>query len=124
VSYTLAKAVFAVAVFQDFNQTFLQGDNFGIVLTRSYTGTFSYALTPFIGTNLRASYSQNENTGVGNSAGSPNSDAFSGGAGLTWRLRPWLTLGLDYTYYRYNSSGTSSGAVSANQATVSLTGSF
>ena len=76
-----------VAIFQDFNQTFLQGENFGVTLTRSYTGTFGYALTPFIDTSLRASYSENQSTGVGNTSASrirrrsPPRQAWSGGFG-------------------------------------------
>ena len=42
-TYRFAKAVISVALLQDFNQTGLQGQDFGIVLTRSYTGSFSYA---------------------------------------------------------------------------------
>jgi hypothetical protein len=130
-SYTFAKAVIALAILQDFNQTGLQGQNFGIVLTRSYTGTFSYALTPFIDTSLRASYSENEFTGVGNSQASRNSNTLSAGAYLGWRLRPWLTMGLDYTYTRYSSGTTGgltaengAGPASENRATLSLTASF
>lgn len=113
-SYRFGKAVIAVALLQDFNQTFLQGENFGITLTRSYTGTFGYALTPFIDTSLRASYSENEFTGIGNSTGSPNTKAFTAGASLAWRIRPWLTTGLDYTYTRYDSGTSSNGAATVN----------
>jgi hypothetical protein len=110
VSYSFGKAVLAVAILQDFNQTFLQGENFGVVLTRSYTGTFGYALTPFIDASLRASYSENQFTGVGNSTSSPDTKTFSGSASLSWRVRQWLTIGLDYTYTRYDSNGLSGGA--------------
>ena len=123
-TYRLAKAVMGVAILQGFNQTFLQAENFGVTLTRSYTGTFGYALTSFIDTNLRASYSENQATGVGNTSASADSKTFTGQAGLAWRLRQWLTMGLDYTYTRTDSAGISGGVATENQATIRLTGSF
>jgi len=125
ISYHFAKAVIAVAILQDFNQTFLQaGQNFGITLTRSYTGTFGYAVTPFIDVGMRASYSENEFTGVGNAGSNPNSNTFSAGASLTWRIRQWLSAGIDYTYTRYINTGTSSGAAPVNQAAIRMSASF
>jgi len=124
VSYHLGQAVVSIAIFQDFNQTALQGQNFGVTLTRSYTGTFGYALTPFINTNLRASYSENQNTGAGNTTGSQDSKVFSGSASLSWQLRRWLSMGLDYTYTRYNSGASSGGSATENRATLSMNASF
>jgi hypothetical protein len=123
-TYKFAKAVIALAILQDFNQTFLQGQNFGVTLTRSYTATFSYALTPFIDTSVRASYSANEFTGVGNSQASPNSNAFSTGASLNWRVQRWLTASLDYTYTIYGSAGGSGNQATENRVTLWLRASF
>jgi hypothetical protein len=123
-SYRFAKAVIAVAILQDYNQTFLNGNNFGITLTRSYTGSFSYALTPFIDTSVRASYSDNEFTGVGNNRSSPNSNVFSALASVSWRVQRWLTAGLDYTYTRYGSVDGSGQAASENRFSLRLTASF
>jgi hypothetical protein len=123
VSYTFAKAVIALAILQDYNQTGLQGQDFGIVLTRSYTGTFSYALTPLVSTSLRASYTENEPTGVGNTSGTPNTNTFAGSATLSWQIRRWLASSLDYTYTRY-SSGVSGGPATENRVTLSLSASF
>jgi hypothetical protein len=127
-SYHLGRAVLSLAIFQDVNQTFLQGENFGVVLTRSYTGTFGYAVTPFVDAALRASYSQNQFTGVGNATSNPDTTAVSATASLVWRVRRWLSVGLDYTYTRYNSAGVSAGASSGganeNRVTVSLAGSL
>ena len=95
-----------------------------MTLTRSYTGTVGYALTPFIDTSLRASYSDNQFTGVGNSTGSPNSNTFTAGANLAWRIRQWLTMGLDYTYTRYDSGAASGGAATENRASIRLNASF
>ena len=123
-TYRLARAVIAVALLQDFNQTDLQGQNFGTVLTRSYTGSFGYALTPFIDTSLRASYSDNEFTGVGNNRSSPDTKVLSAQASLAWRLQRWLTMGLDYTYTRYDTGAASGGAATENRAAIRLTASF
>lgn len=130
VSYRFARAVVSVALFQGFNQTGLQGENFGVVLTRSYSGSLGYALTPFIDATIRASYSDNEFTGSGNSQSSPPTKTLSAQAGLVWRLQPWLTMRADYTYTQYNSGSPSGGAATVgraaivNQATITLIGSF
>ncbi len=127
-TYRFANAFISLAILSDFNQTFLQGQDFGITLTRSYTGTFGYAPTPFIDTALRASYSENTFTGVGNSATRPDSKTLSGTASLTWRLQQWLSLGLDYTYNQYIHGvvpgGVTGGTSSENRAAVRLTASF
>jgi len=123
-TYRLAKAVISVALLQDFNQTGLQGQDFGVVLTRSYTGSLAYALTPFMDTSLRVSYSDNEFTGVGNSRSSPDTKTFSGGASLLWRLRPWLTVALDYTHNRHDLGPASGGTALENRAAIRLTASF
>ena len=123
-TYRFAKAVIAVALLQDYNQTGLRGQDFGIVLTRSYTGSFAYALTPFIDTTLRASYSENEFTGVGNNRSSPDTKTLSAQASLAWRLQRWLTMSLDYTYTRYDTGAASGGAATENRAAIRLTASF
>jgi hypothetical protein len=121
-TYRLANAVFMVGFFQDFQPTFTQGENFGVTLTRSYTGSFGYGWTPFIDTTLRATYSKNENTGVGNTT-TGNTNTFSAQASLSWRVRRWLTLGLDYTYTRYD-QGASIGIATENHAAVRLSATF
>jgi hypothetical protein len=123
-SYRFGKVVVSLAIFQDVNQTGLQGENFGIVLTRSYTGRVGYAVTPFIDTGLRVSYNDNAFTGVGNSAGNPDSKTLSATVGLVWRARRWLNVGPDYTFTRYNSSDVSGSAANENRVTLTLTGSF
>jgi len=123
-TYRFANAVIALAVLQDFNQSFLQGQNFGVTLTRSYTGFFGYAVTPFIDANLRASYSANEFTGVGNNEGSPNANTFTAAASLNWRIQRWLTASLDYTYTIYGSAAGSGNEATENRVTLWLRASF
>ena len=101
VSYQLAPAVISLAADSDFSQTFLQGENFGITLTRSYTAAIDYALTPTLHARARGSYSENEFTGVGNTTSRPDQRTITGSAVLGWQLRPWLKMAIDYTYTRY-----------------------
>jgi len=121
-SYRLGPAVISVGLFQDLNQTFTTGENFGIVLTRSYWGSFGYAVTPFIDASLRATYSQNEFTGVGN--GGSNQNTLSAQASLAWRLRRWLSTGLNYTYTRYDAGASSGGIATENRVTLGVNASF
>ena len=138
-SYRFVRAAISLGVFQDFRETAEEGQDFGIVVTRTLTGTFTYQLTPFINTHLRASYSRNEPTGSGNSASSQASAAFTTGAGLSWQALRWLSMTLDYTHTerstdnsRTLTSGNSSTAssssapsdVSENRAFLSLSASF
>jgi hypothetical protein len=131
-SYRFARAVIGLAIFQDFNQTFLEGQNFGVVLTRSYTGTFGYALTPQVDLTVRASYTENETTGVGNSPQSRDASVLSGRAGVAWRIRPSLTTSLDYVHARYDgdraafgeSAPTLTGTAVENRVTLRMTATF
>ena len=47
-SYRFARGIVSVGVFQDFRQTADEGEDFGIVTTRSANGSFSYSITAFI----------------------------------------------------------------------------
>jgi len=129
-SYRFGNAVLAVAVLSDFNQTPLQVQDFGVTLTRSYTASFGYAVTPLLDTTLRGSYNENSFTGVGNSEARPDATAYSATASVAWRPRRWLSLGLDYTYSRYirgftSSTGSGSGGpATENRASASLRASF
>jgi hypothetical protein len=98
-TYRFARASVTLSFVQDLQQTFTQGQNFGVTLTRSYSGTFTYAFTPLLSGGAHAGYSQSEPTGVGNTGS--NSNTLTAGAGVAWRVRPWLTASLDYTYNRY-----------------------
>jgi hypothetical protein len=135
-SYRWVRAAISLGVFQDFRQTAVQGQNFGIVQTTGFTGTFSYVITPVITTNLFATYTTNDATGVGNNASTPSVNTLTTGAGLNWQLLRWLAMRLQYTYTQYGrggnaSNGTSSsngvngtGNTSVNQASVGFFSSF
>jgi hypothetical protein len=138
-SYRFVRTVISLTAFQDFRQTAEEGQDFGVVVTRTLTGSASYQLTPFISTNLRASYSRNEPTGSGNAASAQSSTTFTMGAGLSWRVLRWLGMTLDYSHSERStdssrsltSGSTSDGSssqpstdVSENRAVLSLTASF
>jgi hypothetical protein len=138
-SYRFVRAVISLGVFQDFRQTAEEGQDFGVVVTRTMTGTFSYQLTPFINTNLRTSYSRNEPTEGGTGASAQASSTFTAGGGLSWQILRWLGMSLDYTHTERStdtsrtlttgststaSSSSTSSDVSENRAVLSLTASF
>lgn len=112
-SYAHARGVISIGIFRDFSTTFqggqfgqvgqdLAGQNFGVVEQRSYTGNFTYRLTPIINSFLRASYHQNTNTGVGNTKSNTSQDFFTASAGINWPLLRWLNLGLEFTRNQFN----------------------
>jgi hypothetical protein len=138
-SYRFARAVVAISAFQDFRQTAIEGQNFGIVQTAGYSGSFLYTFTPFLSGNALVAYTTNSSTGVGNNRSSPDSNTFTAGAGLSWQMLRWLSSTLQYTYTLQSSSGNSTsgsgtvsssgtvrgnGDVSVNTVTFSLVGAF
>ena len=99
-SYRWGFSVVTLAVNQDIRQTADEGEDFGTVITRSVSGTFSHQFTPFVTGLVRASYSRNEPTGSGNDVNSQASTFFTGGVNLSWQIVRWLRLTLDYTHFQ------------------------
>ena len=117
----------------------IEGQNFGIVQTSGYSGSFLYTFTPLLSGNAQVAYTTNSSTGVGNNSSSPDSNTLTAGAGLNWRILRWLSSTLQYTYTLQSSSGnstngngtvnangtvTGNGNVTVNTVTFSLVGSF
>ena len=132
-SYTFTRALISVSVFQDYRNTGTGGQNFGVVQTSGYAGSFLYTFTPSLTGNLLAGYTTNDITGIGNNASTPSSNTLTAGAGLTWQILGWLSSSLQYTYTVQNSGGNSatgsggtaqSGNYTQNQVSFSLVGSF
>ena len=130
VTYAHARGAISLGIFQDYRTTYqggqiglssvdLSGQNFGIVQTLGITGNFTYQLTPLVSSFLRAAYTQNKNTGIGNNKSSPNQDYFTGNAGASWAVLRWLNLSLQYTYNAYNNP-----TRTENTALLSLTAGF
>ncbi|MDO8475169.1 MAG: hypothetical protein Q7W02_03055 [Candidatus Rokubacteria bacterium] len=129
-SYAHARGVISLGIFQDYRTTYQggqigqsgvdqSGQNFGVVQTLGLTGNFTYQLTPFIGSFIQAAYTQNENTGIGNTKSNTSQDYFTANAGVNWSLLRWLNLSLQYTRNQYNQPDRSE-----NRGLLSLTATF
>ncbi len=132
VSYRFARAVISAGIFQDFRQTGQTGQNFGIVMTRSYFGSLLYQLTQFISATGGASYTENDPTGTGNLEGSRRETTLTATAALNWQLLRWLVASAQYTWTRRTgfvsvdrtSNFPSTGDILDNRATLILYASF
>ena len=132
-SYTFTQAVISVSVFRDYRNTTTGGQNFGVVQTAGYSGSFLYTFTPSVTGNLLASYTTNDNTGIGNTSSTSSTNTLTAGGGLRWQIFTWLSSSVQYTYTVGNSGGqtvtgsggsTSNGNYTQNQVTFSLVGIF
>jgi len=121
-SYRFARAVASVGVFQDFQQTGQQGQNFGTVRSRSYFGSFLYQLTPFINTTLSVTYSENDPTGTGNVQGAGTQTSLTYGATLNWQVLRWLVASLQYIHTR--GTGQAAFGQGSSSTTLDTSGSF
>ena len=136
VSYRFTKAVISLGISQDYRQTFVEGQDFGIVLTRSAHASFSYPITPFIGTSVFATYSETEPPGSELfSISDRSAKAFTAGFSLSWPILRWLSGSLSYTFTersgdasfvdpRLTGQSSSTGTIRENRATVTLSASF
>ena len=100
-SYRFARGSVSVGVFQDIRQTADEGEDFGMVTTRSAFASFSYSFTAFINGSLYARYSRNEPLEGGGSSIAP-STYLTAGANLSWQIANWLSLTLAYIYIDRN----------------------
>ncbi|MCI0547898.1 MAG: hypothetical protein L0027_11530, partial [Candidatus Rokubacteria bacterium] len=98
-SYRFARSVVGAGYFQDFVETGLEGQDFGIVITHHLTGFFTYAFTPFLFGRLSGGYDFNEFTDVGTASGQPRIKSRTRGtASLNWQVTRWLGAALRYDY--------------------------
>jgi hypothetical protein len=96
-SYRFARGIVSVGAFQDIRQTADEGEDFGMVTTRSAWASFSYSFTAFITGSLHARYSRDEPLEGGGSSIVP-STYLTAGANLSWQITNWLSLTLAYLY--------------------------
>jgi hypothetical protein len=96
-SYRFAFATLTAGYFQDFRQTADEGEDFGIILSRTAFVIFSYAITPFVTASARGQYSRNEPVSGGGSGIAPQS-TYVAGASVNWRILTWLSLTGEYTW--------------------------
>jgi hypothetical protein len=137
-SYRFAFATISAGFLQDFRQTADEGEDFGIVLSRTAFVGFSYVITPFITASARGQYSHSERVSGGGSGIAPTT-TYLASAGISWRILTWLSLSGNYTYAirdvdsdaGVNTSGNAGNHPNANnrnstenRATVTLTAHF
>ena len=112
-SYAHARGVISLGIFRDYRTTFQggrfgqsgvdeSGQDFGVVQTLGVTGNFTYQLTPLVGSFVQAAYTQNENTGIGNTDSNTSQDFFTASAGVNWSVLHWLNLSLRLTHNQYS----------------------
>lgn len=102
-AYRFARATATLSWDQGFSETFLEGEDFGLVETRGVSASLSYPLSPAASGTVSGFYRQNEVPGRG---GQPDRSDDNTGVSFTVsvRLRPWLTLRFDVAHTRQTSS--------------------
>jgi len=132
VSYRFGPAVASLGIFSDFQNTGLNGQNFGVVQTQGVTGSLSYTFTPLVTGSAFASYVSNGTTGLGNNSSSPNSNSWNTGVNLNWQMLRWLVMNAQYSYSFWNNGGISvngsnnsnTGNITVNSVLLSLQATF
>ena len=126
-SRTFAKAQANVSYDQGLVQSFLQGQNFGIVKSRRVNASLSYPWTPGITTTLNGFYSHNDFTGQVTTTGTASAGTTTENVGtnldLSIQLLRWLQMVLGYSWDHSNSSRRGED-YDANTGRASLTGVF
>lgn len=98
-SYRFAYATISAGYFQDFHQTADEGEDFGIVFSRTAYVSFSYAITPFVNASVRGQYSYSEAVDGGGSGIAPQT-TYTAGANVSWRILTWLSLSGSYRWIK------------------------
>ena len=130
VSYAHARGAMSFGIFQDYRTTYQggqfglattdqSGQNFGVVQTLGVTANFTYQITPLIGSFITANYTQNTNTGIGNTKSNTSDNYVTLNAGVSWAVLRWLNLSLQYTRNQYNNPDRTE-----NQGLLSATATF
>lgn len=122
-SYRFARGTATVSVDQGFSETFVQGENFGVVKTRGVAAGVTYALTPAIGAGAAAFYRHNDFSGIGGGEAGRVDDTWGASLGFTVQLLRWLKLVVDGAYTRQDSSS-ADGGFTERRARLSLQASF
>jgi hypothetical protein len=79
ISYLFGRVSTSLYAYADFQQTFVTGENLGILATKGVGATVSFPLTAVMSLSLYGSWSQATPTGIGNNASSPTTNTYSGG---------------------------------------------
>lgn len=122
-AYVFARGTIDLSVHQGFSETFVLGEDFGVVETRGVSAGIGYRITPFVFGSGRAFYRENTFTGVGGRDLDGSEDVWGGSVGLSVQLRSWLSMTLDYRHTQV-SSGPRGEAFSENRVRLSLTAGY
>jgi hypothetical protein len=102
VSYAFARAVASLTVDRGFSETFVEGQNFGVVDTQGASLGLTYPFTPNIGGSANAFYRKTETTRGLVVAGSTRTDEVNETWGVTamvtFTVSSWLRLSVSYTH--------------------------
>jgi hypothetical protein len=122
-TYRFARATASLTADSGFSETFLLGENFGIVETRGITAALVYPLPPSITAHVSAFYRTNDFTGVAGGAEEQGSMAWGASLSLSVQLRRWLTGRFEYAHTRHESSRSDTSFIE-NRVRVSLDAAF
>ena len=86
ISYPFGRVVARVGVSQDFRQSYVLGEDVGIVMTRSVNAGVSFPITEVTSGNVNVFFNENDPTGVGNDRQAPSSRSLSGTAAVSSRF--------------------------------------
>jgi hypothetical protein len=94
-SYVLGPATFAVKFSRGFSESFTESENFGVILTTSFSASVSYQFTPLLTGRILGTYRENESTGAGADVSNRNVKVYTARAGITYQIASWLTATLE-----------------------------
>jgi putative beta-barrel porin BBP2 len=130
-SYWFGHAVATIGVDRGYAETFLGGENQGVVLTTGGRASLTYYFSPLLNLTGNVGYRENEFTGIGgiatpvagNRSPTRTDKVLNGGLRLSYQIVRWLGAGLEYYYSRTDSSDVR-GDVVENRVKLSLNGTF
>jgi hypothetical protein len=122
-SYRFARATASLTADSGFSETFLLGENFGIVETRGITAALVYPVPPSITAHVSAFYRTNDFTGVAGGEEGRSEKAWGASVSLSMQLFRWLTGRLEYGHTQRESTVPGSGFIE-NRVRLSLDAAF
>ncbi|HXH83886.1 MAG TPA: outer membrane beta-barrel protein [Candidatus Tectomicrobia bacterium] len=121
-AYQFARGSAYVSVTQGFSETFVLGEDVGVVETRGVTVGVSYPLTVLIWGSAQGFYRENTFTGIGRGLDGTE-EVWGARASVSVPLRSWLSMSLSYGHTEW-SSGPRGEGFSENRVTLSLTAGY
>ncbi|MGH7391419.1 MAG: hypothetical protein ACREM3_18460, partial [Candidatus Rokuibacteriota bacterium] len=98
-TYRFGRVTAILGVDSGYSETFTLGENFGVVPTTGATASLSYSFSPALSAAAGAFYRRNDLLGViATEEDDRREETWGATASVSFRLRSWLDLGLNYTY--------------------------